>query len=81
MHTNMVEIWISMFKTLFNTFVDKNIEFKDDQTIIRSCIFNSRYYQHFELITQGNGDWFPFIKFLNNPENDELIKNDFSFLF
>ena len=77
----MIDLWISIFKNIFNKFIDKNIEFKDDQTIIRSCIFNPTYYKHFELITQGKGDWFPFIKFLNNPENDELIKNDFSFLF
>jgi hypothetical protein len=80
-HRYMIDLWISMFKDIFRKFIDKNIDFKDDQTIISSCIFNPTYYKHFALITQGKGNWFPFIKFLNNPDNDELIKNDFSFLF
>ena len=52
LHKNMIEKWDKIFRDIFSNFIEKNIDFKDDQTILRSCALNKKYYSNFELITQ-----------------------------
>lgn len=70
-----VSYWTRTFKSFFNTFIEKNIDFKDDQTIIRQIVFHPKEQNNFSLITAS--DWFPFIPFLKNNTSVLINQNVF----
>ena len=77
----LISDWISMYrKTLFK-FIQKKIDFKDDQTIIRTLIFDKHNYQNFNLITYKQENWFPFKDFLISENEEERLEFDFKSLF
>ena len=74
---NKVSYWYYIFKLYFNKFISKNIDFKDDQTIIRQILFDQTERVNFNLITDYNTvNWFPFIKFLQKNDNQTIYKTN-----
>ena len=80
MSKDMIFEWLKIFKYTFNKFIEKKIDFKDDQTIIRQIIMDKENNSKFFAVTEGIGDWFPFIRFLKNNNNELLLENNFNFL-
>ena len=74
-----VDLWMSYYENILMNFIDNKIDFKDDQTIIISTLFNKYDIDSFDIITIKN-DWFPFIKFLINNNDKDIIHNNFDFL-
>jgi hypothetical protein len=64
-----IHYWITIFRLTFNKYLEKNIDFKDDQVILRQIILDKQYEKNFQLISTVKLKWFPFIFFLENNEN------------
>ena len=80
MSKDMIFEWLKIFKYTFNKFIEKKIDFKDDQTIIRQIIMDKDNNSKFFAVTEGVGNWVPFIRFLKNNNNELLLENKFTFL-
>ena len=77
---NKIRKWERMYRTIFDKFLKKGIDFKDDQTIVRSTIFNESNFHNFELITQLASKGFTNMHINSIRENKFNLGNVISYL-
>ena len=73
---NLINIWTKIFREELNFFIENNIDFKDDQTILGKIIFNKENINIFRLITTISKPKInEYLKIINNKNNEKSLEN------